>query len=302
MSVDLPSSLPSSALLGEVVSWDMKATEVNYAAVQDAVQDALRDAGLDPDEARDMTPQSAFSRACRSMKEERTIDKLDVDKGVIRFQFTKKHLAGERLDFDYECTVRLDSSTGDIECHENTILEQHARELFAHAMQTRNANDVTLIIKRLFKENADLYAINKRGFAYFVPECHRPFTAKVDAFLLSLGGQLARFPVPKGTPEGNASVKDAVQHGLSGLLGELTAAVEGWDETTRPATMKKALERWEKIQFKADAYAEYLGSEQERLLESLAVAKQDLQRRILELKPEGSEGAETADEEELATA
>lgn len=273
-----------SQLLGEVVTWDLQQADVTHANVQDA----LRSAGLDPAAAAELSPRSAFSRACKDLKKERAIDKLSVDtKGLARFQFTKKHLRDRQIEYDFECFVELDCDTGAITCASDSALEKMAQDLFATAMQMRNAQDVTRLVQRLFQEHAELFPINPRkGVAYFVPERHRDFTAKVDAFLAACGGCLARFPVPNGTPQGNASVKDAVQAGLSSLISELNATVAGWADTTRQSTMTKAAEKYQTIEFKISAYAEYLGSEQEKLNEKLAEARQELKRKVLELKPE----------------
>jgi hypothetical protein len=266
-----------------VVVWDLKAAECSYVAVRDA----LTKAGLDPDEAKELSSRSAFSRACKELKEKRTIDKVEVVNKQTRFQFTKKALEQGRLEFDYECTVTLDNESGVIECPENPELEKHAQELFAFAMQTRNAHDVTMMVQRLFNKHADLYPIHpQRGIAYFIPEQHREFTAKVDAFLTALGGRLYRLPVPKGTPEGNASVSEAVQQGLNAVLSELNATVATWDETTRQSTMEKAVEKWQTIKYKVEAYADYLESKQDQLKAGLESAKKELARRISELKPD----------------
>lgn len=275
----------SSELLGEVISWDIQSTEVGFSAVQTA----LLSSGLEVDEAREIGPKAGFSRACKYLKEKRAIDKLANHGGIITFQFTRKENDSGRIDYDYECLITLDTDTGDVGCPENPVLAAQAKELLDHAMQTRTSQDITRIIQRMFAKHADLYAINKKGCAYFVPEQHRGFTEKVDAFLHAMGGALARFPVPKGTPQGNASVKEAVQSGLQSLLGELSAAVEGWDETTRKSTMDKAMERWQAIRHKVECYEEYLGAEQERLKEELSRAKEELARRITELKPDESE-------------
>jgi hypothetical protein len=271
-----------TALLGEVVTWDMKAAEVAYSEVQSA----LSIAGLDPNAAAEMTPAAAFARACKHMKENRTIDKLERAGGILKFQFTEKHLESGRLEFDYEATVVLDCDTGDVKCDESPQLADHARDLLAHAKQMRTSQDVTRLVQNLFSKHADLFPINPRkGVAYFVPECHREFTAKIDMCLKSLGGCLHRFPVPKGTQEGNASVKEAVQAGLQTLLDELNEAVAGWDDSTRPSTTRKALERWEKIEYKVEAYSEYLESEQDKLKVKLQEAKKNLADKVLAITP-----------------
>lgn len=277
----------SADLLGEVVTWDLEGTTVAY---QD-VRDALSDAGLDPDDAKELSHKSAFGRACSELKKERAIDKLKRAGDRLRFQFTRKHLADNKVDYDYECLVELDD-TGHVSCLENPELEKHARELLAHAVQTRNAQDITRLVQKMFGEHADLYPINPRkGVAYFVPEQHREFTTKVERFLSHLGGRLCRFPVPKGTPQGNASVKEAVQNGLTGLLAELQQAAEEWDEHTRQGTINKAMARWEKIRYKTECYADYLGAEQDRLKAELEKVKEGLKAKYLALKPEEAKAA-----------
>lgn len=280
-------SVPDGDLLGEIVSWDMYGRELSYAEVQDA----LRVAGLDPEFASELSTRSAFTRACKHLKDNRQIDKVKSKAGMITFQFTKKVLDGEEYEFDRECRVEVDTDSGQVSCDEKPELAKQAQELLNHAMQTRNASDVTRIIQNLFRSQADLYAINRKGAAYFCPEKFRPFTAQVEQFVKAMGGQISRFPVPKGTDHGNASVRDAVSMGLGTLLAELDEAVEGWDEKTRESTMEKVQAKYDQVAMKVDAYAEYLLGAQEGLREKLNAAKGRLVDRIFEL---------TADEDEAA--
>lgn len=307
--MNAPNVPVTAVLLGEVVAWDMNPKNLAGGLVTyHDMQQALRDAGLDPDAAKEMKPRAAFSRACKDLKKDRSIDKLKQAKGSssCSFQFTKKLVQDSKIDFDYECQVHLDTDSGAITCPEQPALEAEATALFAHARQMRNAQDVTRLVQKLFTDNASLFPlVPNKGVAYFVPEVHREFTAKVDDFLQKLGGKLCRMPVPTGTAEGNASVRDAVQAGLSTVVDELNAAVDGWDDTTRHSTMEKAIKRWEAVEFKVDAYAEYLGSEQERVQKKLAEAKERLKAKILELKPDDLEDENEASEkpaEELAVA
>lgn len=274
----------SPALLGEVVTWDVQGNGIDY----EKMLEALDTAGLNKDSAHELTPRSAFSRACKDLKKDRAIDKLKISKaGVASFQFTAKKKAGDgKIDYDYECLVELDCDSGTVSCPENPQLEGQAKELIAFAMQTRTAQDITRLVQRLFERHADLYPINPRkGVAYFVPECHREFTTRVERFLKELGGMLHRFPVPKGTDAGNASVKDAVQSGLSALLVELNQAVQTWDDTTRTSTMLKAAERYSQIKYKVEAYTEYLGAEQDRLKVEVEKAQAELRKKVAELQP-----------------
>lgn len=273
-----------SELLGEVLTWDMAATEVEYVKVLDA----LTAAGLPKEEAAHLRAQTAFARAVKELREGRTIDRVTKDKttGLLTFQFTKKHLddTGLQIDFEYEALCHLDTDTGEITCEESPEIEAHALVMFKHAMAHRNTSDVTRLVQNLFTSHADLYPINPRkGVAYFVPEAHRGFSEKVEAFLQALGGRLLRFPVPKGTPEGNRAVKASVEDGLHALAAELEEAVDGWNEKTRESTFEKAVEKWQQIRHKAEAYSEYLGDRQASLLTHLDAQKRRLAAKVSEL-------------------
>lgn len=175
----------TTVLLGEVVAWDMNPKNLPGGLVTyHDMQQALRDAGLDPDAAKEMKPRAAFSRACKDLKKDRSIDKLKQAKGSssCSFQFTKKLVEDAKINFDYECQVHLDTDSGAITCPEQPALEAEATALFAHARQMRNAQDVTRLVQKLFTDNASLFPlVPNKGVAYFVPEVHREFTAKVEA-------------------------------------------------------------------------------------------------------------------------
>lgn len=266
-------------LLGEIVTWDVKASEVNI----DVIRNALRDSGLPVDVAGDLNNRSAFSRATKHLKEDRTIDKVKEAKdGSITFQLTRKSNNGNLIDFDYECQVELNVDTGEITCKENKDIEHAARELLEHALKVRSANDITRMVQKLHKDHADLFPINPaRGVAYFTPASHAAFTAKIEKFLHLVGGVLWRFPVPKGTEEGNRSVKEAVNSGLESLLKELNDSVAEWDGDTRPKTMERAVDKFQAIAYKVDVYADYLASSQDALKAKLEEAKKSMMEKIM---------------------
>jgi hypothetical protein len=276
---EIPNGTP---LLGEIVTWDLRTMEVPHSQVREA----LTSAGLDSALAGDLRAQTAFRRACKEFKEGRTIDRLDYDKasGVVRFQFTKKHLEESLLEFDFECIVVLNTASGEITCEENAQIAEHAKQLFDHAVAHRTTSDVTRLVQHLFETHADLYPINPRkGVAYFVPERFRAFSGMVERFLSAMGGDLLRFPVPKGTAEGNRSVREAVEAGLLALTAELDAAVTGWDAKTRSDSVTHAAEKWQVLRHKAEAYSEYLGDRQAKLLAKLDASKEALAAKVLEM-------------------
>ena len=246
------------------------------------VRGALGAADLPMDAAAALNPRTAFGRAIKDLRQNRTIDRIKTDSktSVVQFQFTHRHLVRERLEFAYEATCYLDVASGLIDCPESPEIESHARVMFKHAMAHRNTSDITRMIQGLFRNHADLYSINpSKGVAYFVPEPHREFSAKMENFLQLLGGRLWRFPVPRGTPQGDRAVKQAVEDGLRSLSLELQEAVDKWSEKTRTNTMEKAVEKWQTIKHKAEAYSAYLGDRQAALIAELDEQK----RRLAEI-------------------
>ncbi len=271
-------------LLGEIVTWDLGSVELPVATVKQA----LTDAGLPEDSLGDLRTQTAFGRAIKDLREGRAIDKVQTDNktGIAVFQFTRKTLDAARLslNFAFEAKCCLDTKTGDITCSDSPEIESYARTMLARALTHRTTSDITRLVQRMFLSHADLYAINpKKGVAYFVPEEFRGFSAQIEDFLAALGGSLLRFPVPKGTEAGNRSVRDSVESGLLALSSELQEAVDAWGEKTRGSTMDNAVERWQIIKHKAEAYSEYLGDRQASLLATLAEQRRRLATRIDEV-------------------
>jgi hypothetical protein len=256
-------------LLGEIVAWDINSGRETHV---DFLRTALEASKIDIS-VEDLSNISAFGRACTKLREDRAIDKVVVGKHSTKFQLTDRANDGDRIDYSYRCTVEIDHLTGDITCNDTEILHK-AVELFDHARCHRSNQDISRLVQRLFKRNSELYALNSKGVAYFVPQKFVDFTAKVERFLSFIGGRLSRFPVPRGTEEGNRSVKHAVADGLSGLITELNTAVLHWTDSTTKGAMESALRNFDKIEFKVSAYADYLESEQGRLLEEVKKARE----------------------------
>ena len=116
-----------------------------------------------------------------------------------------------------------------------------------------------------------------------MPHEHSAFVDRVQAFLGRLNGQLARFPVPAGTPEGDRCVKEAVANGLAALIAEHEAAVGLFGADTRPDTLGRAADRIRATKFKVEAYSAYLMEERSRLEAALTGAAALLRAKVEEL-------------------
>jgi hypothetical protein len=277
-----PVTTSGARLLGEVISWTCPAVAVCHA---DLIA-ALRDAGLDETAARQLLPRHAFTRACKKLARDRIIRQVAEDQRTLAFQFTQESKAGGRFEYTLETMLALEKDTGRVSCA-LAGLATLAQELLDAAIDSRTGSDVTRLIQRLFERKADLFPVRERGGVYFVPREHAGFVERVECFLGGVGGRLARFPVPAGTPAGDRSVKEAVAAGIAALIEEHRAAVERFGADTRADTLGRAAERIRVTRHKLAAYAAYLAGERDRLERDLADAARALFDRVERLSAGG---------------
>lgn len=267
-------------LLGEVITWDAHGPHPFSR-----VKQALSDCNLDPKLARERLPQHAFTRAARSMEEERLIEAVRDDGQEIVFQFTKRHVVsdtaegGEQLEYRKEAKVRLDKSTGKITCKNAEIQAKAQAELDRH-LDERTTGDITTIVQRLFREHADLIPLRQAGGAYFVPILHQALIVQVHEFLQKLGGRINRFPVPEGTQYGDQAVQASVEDYLGKIIEDHAQAVKNLGVFTRGSSIEEAAEKINATRVKVEAYAQYLQDRKEALLEGLKKVSEDLVRQV----------------------
>ena len=267
-----------TTLLGEVISWTCSGVAVTHPALLAA----LRDAGLDEGVARELAPRHAFTRACRKLCDRRIIRQVGEDDTTVRFQFTAESRDGDRFEYALETMLALDKRTGRVTC-DLPGLATLAQEELDRAIDARTGADVTRVIQKLFERHADLFPVRPQGGVYFTPVRHGAFVDRVQAMLGRLNGQILRFPVPRGLPERDRSVKESVAAGLAALVDEHRKAVAAFGADTREDTLRRAAERIRAAQFKVAAYAEYLLGEKGRLDRELAAARDDLRRKVEQL-------------------
>lgn len=265
---------PGPKLLGEVITWSCS-EQTRYALLTAA----LRAAELDEAVARELAPRHAFTRACSKLSEERIIRQVAEDKDTITFQFTKESKVGDEYQYALEAKLVLDKTLGKVTC-DNAELAAHAQSELDDRITARTAGDVTTVIQRLFDRHADLFKIRDQGGCYFVPEKHAGFVAKIEKFVTTLNGNVRRFPIPAGTPQGDRSVKESVADGLTAIISDHRKAVEEFGEDTLDRTFERAAEKIRQTKFKVEAYAAYLGAEKDRLEAELVESAELLKKRI----------------------
>lgn len=275
-------SLKNLPLLGEIITWSIP---YGTSLTKSNVIAALSKASLDTSEAKEILPSSAFARACHSMKEERAIDIVKADERETVFQFTKKILKDAEMSYKKETFIRLDTLAGNVFCDDKD-LEKFARAEVRRRMEERTTSDITKIVQRLFEKEGDLFSLRDRGGVYFVPDCYTYFTDKVENFLTEVGARLNRFPVPKGTGNGDRAVQNAVNDALQQLINDHVGAIDDFKVTTRPDTLQRASAKIKETRIKIEAYAHYLKGKREGLLESLKGAESHLKKKIQQLTVE----------------
>ena len=272
-------------LLGEVISWTCPGVALKFIVLIDA----LRSAKLDDSVARALQPRHAFARACKKLSDSRIIRQVSDDERYLTFQFTAESRAGDTFEYTLETLLRLDKQTGRVTC-DLPGLATLAQEQLDHAMENRGGADITRVIQKLFDRQADLFPIRDQGGVYFVPSSFTDFVDRVQTFVSAVGGRLARFPVPAGTPHGDRSVKEAVADGLSALIEEHRTAVATFGDDTRESTIKRAAERVRATRFKLEAYSDLLADEKSRLDRELANAVQELRDKVASISDRATTG------------
>ena len=270
-------------MLGEVISW----TCAGVAVTHPALVAALRDAGLDEKVARELAPKHAFTRACKKLSDRRIIRQVAEDETSVKFQFTHESRDGDTYEYALETMLTLDKRTGTVTC-DLPGLATLAQEHLDHALDARTGGDVTRVIQKLFDRHADLFPVRPQGGCYFVPARHAGFVEKVQGMLGRINGQILRFPVPAGTPDGDRSVKDAVAAGLAGLIDEHRKAVAAFGDDTREDTLTRAAEKIRQNRLKVEAYAELLADEKGRLDRAVAAARDELRLKVEHLAAAGA--------------
>lgn len=269
--------LGQSALLGEIVTWEI----VGVLATQTGVRAALIECGLDPELSRDLAPRNAFIRGMRDLQENRIIRKVSEDQFYLNFQFTKEANLGGKLDYLYECVLSFEKQVGTVTCPDKPELATSAKAALDAAMEVRRSKDITNIVQRIFSKNADLFPIRAQGGAYFVPAAHVLTIEKVEMFVEKLGGAFRRFPVPTGYQTGIKAVKESVADALSATLTEYSRAIDDFNPAeTSARVMTTMAQRVKQTRMKIEGYAAYLQDEATTVLAHADEVKQQLAEKM----------------------
>ena len=282
-TVRAPFTPPTEAkLLGWIVAWSSRGINLTRADLAAALQTA----GFDPKLARALLPRHAWSRACHELNANRIIRLLNETDDDLTFQFTAEHRA-ERFEYREEAEVKVDKTSGRVSC-DNVVIREDTQRLLDTAIDRRTGSDVTALIQRLFKAQADLFPIKQEGGVYFVPKRFEEFVNTVRVFAASVNIEYHMFPIAEGTPIGGASVQAVIADGLTALIEEYDKAVDGFSVETRKSTVSRAVDKVAQLQLKIDSYAGYLEDQRAELLTKVQESKRKLRSIVEALGLEGA--------------
>jgi hypothetical protein len=265
---------------GDILSWGVDGAEVSEAKVRDS----LAAAGLPHKALKPLSPKVAFSRTVKPLEDEGIlVEKVSRKGKVILYQFTDEANDGNSIRHSEKCFVTLDvysAATTSTDPGIGAMVEAGMRL----QLSRRTNQDITYLVQKLFKNNADLFPINRsKGVAYFMPYKHAEFADKVEKFLDEVGGYLDRWPVPEGTRRGGKAITKAVRGGLDQLLDDLEYAVKLFDEDTRRGTVNRKTTDYEVAKAKIEAYGQFLAGSQSELLLRAEKIKEKLRKKLEEL-------------------
>jgi hypothetical protein len=252
---------------GTIVSW----TPGDSVAYSDLLN-ALDTAGIDRSYAKEMAPRNAFARACKEMSDNRVIDLVEDNNGILLFQFTHKYLAKntKSIEFTKECTLSLDKTSGNVSCA-NLELATLANKLIREHMNKRCSADITRLIQKIFEANkGDLVPIRKQGGCYFVPFTHTDLLDKITILLKEVGGEVLPFLIQKTSDSGtNTSIAKSMADHLLTLINDWKRVAAELKETSSTETRERRLIEWRDLRTKLRSYDSLLGGFSAKLQQEL---------------------------------
>lgn len=278
--LDQHNASAKGTVIGEVVRWNARPTGANGKHTYQTVKAALEAAGLDTKYAKEFEPKAAFARAAGKMSQDRLIDIVREDDSEIIFQFTKKALRGEELEFEKETNLQLNRITGKVSCAVPE-LENKAQEELDRAMIERTTSDITKIIQAHYEDHGELIPFGEQGGVYIVPAEFMNLNDQVKTFLDGLGGRLYRLVISSGASE---DTDETVAHSFAGHyqadLDRLQVLINGFTLNVRRDTIEATAQEIKDLKLKLKTHSFLLRDQADEVESKLAETDTILRNQI----------------------
>lgn len=267
----------SELSMGTIVSWNAP-KEVSYADLQTA----MLDAGIDVKFAKEMLPRNAFSRAAKDLSDARVIRKVDESDDEVKFQFTKEYLLNSQYQYELECNLWLNKSTGSVRS-DNAELADVAEKLVIEHQAKRNSSDITRLIQKLFDEQkGDLISIRSNGGVYFVPASHTELVDQIERLLVAIGGSLPRFKIHFGDTGTQTSVAQAFTDHLLDLVDQFKMSCKDITSETSLTIIDRRAGVVKELRDKLQAHQALLAGYAEGIATEIDNAENEIARRFMD--------------------
>jgi hypothetical protein len=239
-------------------------------------------AGLSEDLAREILPQHAFKRACKSLSKNRVIDVVEENKDEIKFQFTTKEVSAGYAAFHYEQVVTVNKSSGCVYAG-TTEFQNKAQQLLDHEMAIRHGGDVTRLVHKIFDSHGgDLIKIRPQGGAYFVPQTHAHLVNNLAVLMSHIGGVLVSYEIGGDSPTTRESVAQNMYDHFKTLLRDFGASCEALTTESSDEAKLRREQDLLLIRTKLEAYKDLMSQYSKEISESIAHAETEMHQRLFE--------------------
>lgn len=267
--------------LGHVVYWSGNDSDVEVKAVQAA----LKAAGLNEEMAYDPEKKNAFIRAVRKAEQEKLVRRVEENGQKLVFQFTREFLSGQQLDYSCEALVTFSKVTAGIYSTSKQVEALVAKHVL-HTSTHFLPRDITALIQRIFKKEADLLPLRARGSVYFIPQAYTDLVKKVQSFMQRVGWSLESLNIDKDVSSKGAVYRAFIEEMKTTLtdMEKTVTEIEAMpDEATATRSVTMRIRNVKEAMTRVRNYEELLSATAEDLKAGLSKVHDRLTAKLAAL-------------------
>lgn len=252
------------------------------------VRDAACAAGFG-DFCKDLTDRSCFIRATKKLVAEGVIeapeggvlrDRIIDSETELAFQFSRKHLMSQGVNYENAAVVRFDKASGLITCNVPEVKDL-AEKLVSQVRGVFSVTDINGLVKKVYESECKRVPI--RDAIYFVPVQRQALVKQIEKFYAELGFCYITLPVGHADKQGPALLK-ATARELKDNIARISEEINGL-KTDGKLTPRIAKNRFKELQVDLARYQEIAQSLQVDLKDILQGAGDTAQALVQVAQP-----------------